>query len=209
MILPIAAQCTPTRAGIRSLFLLPCRRLNSITYATDGRISAIDITCEAGTGWTEYRFRRDTASFDQVMGRSGMNTPTNQTISFQVDGVTNALRLSVVSLKKNCCLLVVVRDAAGLYMLAGVSSYRDGVETRDLRLSALSATTGQDSAADINTATFTLSATVNCLAPYLTASPVDISTDCGAVIVYGPVEDGDVAWGPVEDGDTAWGPVQH
>jgi len=209
MLVPISPSCLPSRAGIRALYLLECQRLQGVTFSASGKISAMELVCQSGQGWVEYRFSPSSAFFEQSMTRSGPNTPTRQTLGFNVDGVTAELRDSVVSLKKNCCLLAVVLDGAGNYMLAGVSSYRDGVEFRDLRLSSLDATTGQDVVADVNTATFSFTAEVNCLAPFLSGSPVDISTDCGLVTVYGPVEGGDIAWGPVEDGDTAWGPVQH
>ena len=169
-------------------------------------ITGMDLVCQAGQGWVEYRFSQSSAFFEQTMSRTGQNTPTRQTLGFSIDGVTSQVRDSVLSLKKSCCLLAVVFDAAGNYMLAGVSTYADGIEFRDLRLTSLNATTGQDAVADVNTATFSFTAEVNCLAPFLSGNPVDISTDCGLVTVFGPVDGGDVAFGPVEDGDVAFGP---
>lgn len=206
MLVPISPSCLPSRAGIRSLYLLECQRLQGVTFSSTGMITAMDLVCQAGQGWVEYRFSQSSAFFEQTMSRSGPNTPTRQTLGFSIDGVTSQVRDSVLSLKKSCCLLAVIFDAAGNYMLAGVSTYADGVEFRDLRLASLNATTGQDAVADVNTATFSFTADVNCLAPFLIGSPVDISTDCGLVTVFGPVDGGDVAFGPVEDGDVAFGP---
>ena len=206
MLVPIATSCASSRASIRSLHVLACKRFQGVTYSEDGRIASIDVQCSGSTSWTRYNFKRDTAFFEQSMSRSGANTPTRQNISFSVDGVTQALRRSIISLKRQCCLVVVVGDAIGQYMLAGVSSYADGLEFRDLVLETLTATTGQDRVADANTADFTLSATVNCLAPYLIGNPVDISTDCTRLTVFGTAEDGDTVFGTVEDGDTVFGP---
>ena len=137
MIIPLPKDCISPLAGIRSLYLIPCHRFQGATFNSEGEISEIQLECLGGQGWIEYRFRRLTASFDQTLTRSGMNTPTTQVISFQSEGLVPEARRSIVSLKKQCCVVAVVKDGGGRYMLAGVSSYMDGVETREMKLASL------------------------------------------------------------------------
>lgn len=206
MLIALSTSCEMSRSGIASLYLLPCQSVSGVILDCEQQVTGFDVVCNSGVSWVEFTFEKDTAFFSQNLQRSGVNTPVEQVITFTIPTLTKAVRKALNSLKRYRCLLAVVRDNIGQYMLAGVSVYDDGVEYRNLRLSSVAATTGADPAADVNQAVFTLSSVTNTLAPFLTGHPVNISTDCVGRIVFGPVLDGDTAFGPIEDGETAFGP---
>jgi hypothetical protein len=196
--------CQKGRGGIAELWVLPASSVTGLTFDGSGTITGIEVDCLATTNaWVRIYFERDTGFFNQEKSRPNGRKTVNvvQTISFNID-LMNPTNRAALSLLNECCELhAVVKDNAGRYHYAGISTFTGGTwQSEELRTGDGSGNTGADSAADVNEYAETLVSTVNFYAPFLSAAPASISTDCTGVVAFGPA---DVASG---NGD-AYGPV--
>ena len=206
-LLPISKPCAAGRAGIRTVYLLPCRAITGLTM-TYQVVTAITLDCLQmdGGDWVVIEFESDTAAFTQTMQRQGRNVSVTQNLTFTEPLMSAQNRKALTLIALHCCLIAVVKDNTGRFHMMGVSVYGDDdYEVRDMQLQNISGTTGANSVSDSNEYVSTLSVTTNVFALTLSASPLTISTDCEGRTAFGPVAGGDTAFGPVAGGDTVFG----
>lgn len=192
------------------MWVIPSSAVTGLDFGSDGRIQAIALDCSFGASWTAIEFDLNTAFLAQNKNGSRNNIAVSQQVRFTETVMTQAHATALMRLSRCCSLHAVVLDNTGRYHYIGISTYL-GNQWQSERLQSAEGygNTGADRTADVNEFSETLQATTNTYAPQLTASPLEISTDCTGVTIFGTSPDGTIAFGTSIDGDTVFGTEIH
>lgn len=171
-------DCPVTRAGIRTLWAIPCEYIIGLEFDSVRRVSGIIIDCPDGETWTQIDFEKNTANLTQEK----TNDSVRQTVSFNESGLSNTVRNALQDLNSACCLHTVVLDNSGNYHYLGISAFDLGGgewdwSSDDMKTGDGSANTGADPSADDSEYTEQLTCLSAFYAPFCTAAPLTI-TDC-------------------------------
>lgn len=169
-------DCPITRAGIRTLWAIPCEYIIGLEFDNARRVSGIVIDCPDGETWTQIDFEKDTAQLTQEKS----NDSVVQTISFIEAGLRNTVRNALQDLNGACCLHVVVADNSGNYHYLGISAHDLGGgdwdwTSDDMKTGEGASNTGADRAADNSEYLEQLTCISAFYAPFCTAAPLSIT----------------------------------
>ena len=171
-------DCPVIRAGIRTLWAIPCEYVIDIEFDSVRRVTKIIIDCPAGETWTQIEFEKNTAFLNQEKS----NDSVTQTRSFTEGGASNTVRNALQDLNAACCMHTVVLDNSGNYHYLGISATDLGGGSwdwisDDFKTGDGSSNTGADPAADDAEYIEQLTGSSSFYAPFCIDAPLTI-TEC-------------------------------
>lgn len=115
------AACPEARAGIRKIYVSDCVGVESLTFDSNGGVSAI--TMDGAAVFVPIEFELNTAFFNQDKKRANGKGAISvaQSIEFTEEGIVQAVNNALKALNKSCCLHVVVKTNAGKMWYCGIS----------------------------------------------------------------------------------------
>lgn len=151
-------------AGIRELYLIPFADIATMDFDDIDEENISVITLNGGASWTQYKFERDTAFFNQEkqqVGKSNLNFVPTVSVNFPNNN--KETRAALRKVDRNCELVGLVVDNQGKQRIVGALPRYNQDETAIIgffstgfKSGAGSYNTGADSAADENIRIFTL-----------------------------------------------------
>lgn len=174
----ISPQKCAGRAGIEKIYHTDCEKVMDVI---------IDPTTEEVTGIVMdatatdpvffcIEFEENTAFLNQTKTRVKSGTNVNQVVSFNEPVMNPVTRKALCDLNKCCCSVNIVKDNTGQFHFTGINYFSEtqSWSFANMKTGDGSGNTGADPTADANEYIETLTANVNCYAPFWTAGEAAI-----------------------------------